>query len=180
MTETEDPRRDTQSPAASAVTLAQMMLPSDANPWGNVHGGTIMKLADTAAGIAATRHARHRAVTVMMDSMTFMAPVYVGDVVHVHARLTWTGRTSMEVQVQVDAENPLTRQVTHTSTAYLVYVALDDDGNPCAVPALRLESDQDRQLWVEAEARRDYRLSSRPPGSAQDSGAKTKARSATS
>ena len=145
----------------SEVTLAQVMLPSDANSQGNVHGGTIMKLVDTAGGIAAIRHARRRVVTVIMDSMTFLEPVYVGDLVTVRARLTWTGTSSMEAEVRVDAENVPTGRVTHTSTAYLVYVALDDDGKPCPVPKLRITTDEERTRWQQAEARRAYRLAAR-------------------
>jgi uncharacterized protein (TIGR00369 family) len=148
--------------ADSETTLAQVMMPTDANSQGNVHGGTIMKLVDTAGGIAAIRHARHRVVTVIMDSMTFLEPVYVGDLLTIRARLTWTGRTSMETEVRVDAEKVATGVVTHTSTAYLVYVALDDDGNPCPVPPLDLSSDDERDRWRQAEARREYRLAARP------------------
>jgi uncharacterized protein (TIGR00369 family) len=147
--------------AESETTLGQVMMPSDANSQGNVHGGTIMKLVDTAGGIASIRHARHRVVTVIMDSMTFLEPVYVGDLVTIHARLTWTGRTSMETEVRVEAEKVASGVVTHTSTAYLVYVALDDDGKPCPVPPLELVSDDERLRWQQAEARRDYRLAAR-------------------
>lgn len=147
----------------SDVTLTQLMLPTDANPHGNVHGGTIMKLADTAGGIAAARHARRRVATVMIDSMTFLHPVFVGDLVMTHARLTWTGRTSMEVEVTVEAENLATGTVTRTSTAYLVYVALDDADQPCPVPPLALETPEERRRWREAEARRAHRLAQRPP-----------------
>lgn len=156
------PRRVSES----ETTLAQLMLPTDANPHGNVHGGTIMKLVDNAAGIAATRHAHRRVVTVMMDSMTFLHPVYVGDLVMLQARLTWTGRTSMEVEVVVEAENVPTGRVTRTSTAYLVYVALDDEGHPCPVPPLLLETEEERRRWQEAEARHAYRLAQRPPADA--------------
>ncbi|MGA7669304.1 MAG: acyl-CoA thioesterase [Nitrolancea sp.] len=145
----------------SETILAQVMMPSDANSQGNVHGGTIMKLVDTAGGIAAIRHARHRVVTVIMDSMTFLQPVYVGDLVTIRARLTWTGHTSMETEVRVDAENVASGVVTHTSTAYLVYVALDDEGNPCSVPALEMTTDEERARWQQAEARRAYRLAAR-------------------
>lgn len=146
---------------ASETTLAQVMMPSDANSQGNVHGGTIMKLVDTAGGIAAIRHARRRVVTVIMDSMTFLQPVYVGDLVTVHARITWTGRTSMETEVRVEAEKVATGVVTHTSTAYLVYVSLDDDGQPHPVPPLELTTDEEHDRWQQAERRRAYRLSSR-------------------
>jgi len=156
-----EPQLQPKRVSDSAVTLAQHMLPTDANPWGNVHGGTIMKLVDTAGAIAAMRHARRRCVTVIMDSMTFLHPVYVGDLVTLHARLTWTGRTSMEVEVIVEAENVTTGTITHTSTAYLVYVALDEQGRPCPVPPLELVTDEERRRWQEAEARRAYRLAQR-------------------
>ncbi|HUY99500.1 MAG TPA: acyl-CoA thioesterase [Thermomicrobiaceae bacterium] len=148
----------------SEVTLAQLMLPSDANPHGNVHGGTVMMLVDTAGGIAAARHARCRVATVMVDSMTFLHPVFVGDLLLLSARLTWTGRTSMEVEVTVSAETITTGELTHTSTAYLVYVALDDASQPYPVPPLLLEQPDERRRWEEAESRRAYRLARRPAG----------------
>lgn len=148
----------------SEVTLTQLTLPSDANPHGNVHGGTVMKLVDTAGGIVASRHARRRVATVMVDSMTFLHPVFVGDLLMLTARLTWTGTTSMEVEVIVQAEQLTTGRVTHTSTAYVVYVALDENDQPCPVAPLRLESPDERRRWDEAAARRAYRLARRPPG----------------
>lgn len=163
MTETDQREQQIETRAVdeSEVTLAQVMLPSDANGQGNVHGGTIMKLVDTAGGISAIRHARRRVVTVIMDSMTFLQPVYVGDLVTVRARLTWTGTSSMEAEVRVEGEDVPTGAVTHTSTAYLVYVALDDDGKPCPVPPLQLKTDDERIRWKQAEARHHYRLAAR-------------------
>ena len=149
--------------AESELTLAQVMLPSDANPRGNVHGGTLMKLADTAGGIAASRHARSRVVTAVMDSMTFLEPVYVGDLLLLRAALTWVGRTSIEVEVTIDAENVQQGSRRHTSTAFLVYVALDEDGRPREVPPLSLETLEEQQRWQEAERRRAYRLAQRSP-----------------
>ena len=145
----------------SAVVLAQQMLPSDANHQGDVHGGAVMKLVDTAGALAAMRHARSRVVTVVMDSMTFEQPVHVGDLLHVSARLTWTGRTSMEVRVYVEAEDVVAGGRRLTSQAFLVYVALDDEGKPRAVPELALENDEQRRVWNEAEARRTMRLRDR-------------------
>jgi uncharacterized protein (TIGR00369 family) len=146
------------TPADSEVMLAQLMLPDDANPSGDVHGGVVMKLVDTAAGLAAMRHARSRVVTVAMDSMTFEAPVHIGDLVHLTARLTWTGRTSMEIEVVVEAENILAGARRRTSTAYLVYVALDADGNTRPVPPLTAATDEDKARWAAAERRRAVRL----------------------
>jgi acyl-CoA hydrolase len=157
------PARDLtpRPPSASRTILAQVMLPTDANPNGHVHGGTIMKLVDTAGGTAAVRHARRPVATVIMDSMTFLHPVYVGNLVTVEATVTWTGRTSLETRVEVRAEDTLSGRVTHTSTAYLVFVALDEQGRPTPVPPLELTTDEERRLWREAEARREYRLASR-------------------
>lgn len=138
------------------------MLPEDANPRGNVHGGALMKLADTAGGVCATRHTRQRVVTVVMDSMTFEQPVYVGNLVVLHAQVTWTGRTSIETEVVIHAEDTLTGQVRHISTAYLVYVAIDDDGRPTPVRPLDVRTHEQRARWKAAEERRTRRIHGEP------------------
>ena len=115
-------------PSASKVTLSQHMDLAHANFMGNVHGGEIMKLIDTAAGIAASRHAGGPVVTASLDEMSFLHPVHVGDVVLVHASVNDVGRTSLEVGVRVEAEEILSGRRTHTSSAYLVFVALDERG----------------------------------------------------
>jgi uncharacterized protein (TIGR00369 family) len=145
----------------SQVTLHHFMLPQHANPLGNVHGGVMMRLVDEAAGLCAMRHAQRPAVTIAIDSMTFYSPVRVGELVTLNASLNWVGHTSMEVGVRVVAENPLTGEHTHTNSAYLVFVALDDDGQPVKVPALILETDEERRRWAEAEARQQRRLEQR-------------------
>ncbi len=142
------------------LTLAQVMLPEDANPRGNVHGGTLMKLADTAGGVCATRHARRPVVTVVIDSMTFEAPVYVGNLVVLKAGITWTGRTSMETQVRIEAEDVLSGEVRHISTAYFVYVATDEHGRPTPVRPLEITTSEQRRRWHDAEQRRALRLRS--------------------
>lgn len=147
-----------QTPAQSAVTLSLLMGPNDANTMGNVHGGVIMRLVDEAGALAAIRHARRPAVTVRIDSMTFYEPVYVGDLLKLHAMVNWVGNTSIEVGVKVEAENPLTGQRTHTNSAYCVYVALDEGRRPCPVPPLRIETDEEQRRWAEAEERRARRL----------------------
>src|SRR5947209_381430 len=113
---------EAKPPSASHVILSQVMLISDANPQGNVHGGTIMKLVDTAGGLAAMRHGRTRVVTVEMDSMRFHEPVHVGNLLLLSARVTAVWRTSLEVSVEVEAEDILTGARRHTSSAYLVFV----------------------------------------------------------
>lgn len=145
----------------SQVTLHQLMLPQHANPMGNIHGGVIMKMVDETAGLCAMRHSQHQAVTVAIDSMTFHSPVYVGNLVTFNASLNWVGYTSMEVGVRVVAENPITGECTHTNTAFLVFVALDDEGRKVAVPPLILETDEERRRWAEAEVRQKLRLDRR-------------------
>lgn len=147
--------------SASRVTLAHLMQPTDANLHGNVHGGIIMKLMDEAGASAAMRHAQRQAVTVAVDQVLFREPIHLGDLVTLSAELTYVGRSSMEVRVEVNAQNLLTGERTHTNTAYFVYVSLDEAGHPAAVPPLRLETDAERQQWDAARERQAYRLAQR-------------------
>jgi acyl-CoA hydrolase len=142
----------------SKVTLSQFMQPEHANIMGNVHGGVLMKIIDEAGGLCATRHARRPTVTVAVDSLRFLSPVHVGDLVTFTAQLNYIGRTSMEVDVHVEAENILTGRHSHTNDAYLVYVALDDSGKPVEVPRLILETDEERRCWELGKQRQAARL----------------------
>jgi acyl-CoA hydrolase len=155
---------DGKRPETSRVVLTQLMGPVDANALGNVHGGVLMKLCDEAGGMAATKHARRPAVTVVVDSMAFHSPVQVGDLVTVTAEITWVGRTSMETRVVVTAENVLSGEVTHTNTAYFVYVALDEEGKPTAVPRLVCETAEAQERFERAQVRQQYRLEQRRQG----------------
>ena len=148
-----------KTPRASRVTLSQLMHPEHANLLGNVHGGWIMKLVDEAGALACRRHAQKKVVTVAMDSMTFRQPIRIGDLIILNAEVTYTGRTSMEVEVQVLAENPVTGEQTHTNNAYLVYVALDDEGRPTSVPALVTETEEEKARMAQAQKRQAYRIS---------------------
>jgi acyl-CoA hydrolase len=134
---------------------------SDANNGGNIHGGVIMYLCDEAAGIAAVRHSGCRIVTVAMDRMTFLHPVYVGHLVTLKATVNAAWSTSMEVGVRVEAENIRSGEVTATSTAYLTMVALDDDGRPTPVPPIAPETPDEERRAREAQLRRDTRLAER-------------------
>ena len=109
----------------SSVTMAQVMTPQDVNRAGNVHGGVVMKLIDTVAGVVATRHSRANAVTASIDRLSFHYPIYVGDLVTLKASLNLVGRTSMEIGVRVESENLFTGEIRHTASAYLTYVAID-------------------------------------------------------
>ncbi len=145
----------------SRVTLSQVMGPEHANLHGNVHGGWLMKLVDEAGALASIRHARSNVVTVAIDNMTFNEPVHIGDLVILKAELTYVGRTSMEARVEVTAENPRTGHLTHTNTAYLVYVAIDDAGRPAPVPPLQPEDDLEQQRMAEGQQRQAERLARR-------------------
>jgi uncharacterized protein (TIGR00369 family) len=146
-----------QSARASEISLNQLMLPEHANALGNVHGGVIMKMVDEAGAIVAMRHARKPCVTIAIDSMTFKQPVHVGQLMVCQARVTYVGRSSIEVQVLVHAENVMTREITHTNSAYVVYVSLGPDGRSATAPPLLLETDEDRSLFAEGEARQHRR-----------------------
>jgi acyl-CoA hydrolase len=133
----------------------------DANSAGFVHGGTVMKICDEAAGIAAVKHCRMRVVTAAIDRMTFLHPVHVGELLTCRASVNAVWRTSMEVGVRVEAENPLTGDTLHTSTAYLTMVGLDEEGRPADVPPLEAESRVEERRMREAELRRQNRLNER-------------------
>jgi uncharacterized protein (TIGR00369 family) len=147
-----------RTPALSRVVLAQLMELGDSNLANNVHGGVIMRLVDTAAGMAAAKHAQGRVVTAAMDEMSFIQPVFLGEIVTVRAQVNDVGRTSMEVGTRVEAENVATGEIRHVSTAYLVFVALDADGEPRTVPALRPETSEEVRRMDEAKIRRKHRL----------------------
>jgi acyl-CoA hydrolase len=145
----------------SSAQLIKWMGITDANSAGNVHGGTVMKLADEVAGLAAVKHSRSRVVTAGMDRMNFLFPIYVGDLVTFSATVNAAWRTSMEVGVRVDAENPRTGESRHTNTAYLTMVALDEHGNPKPVPGVIATTSTELRRMREAELRRANRLAER-------------------
>ena len=142
----------------SQITLVQLMEITDANIAGIVHGGVVMKLVDTAAGLAAIRHCGGLAVTVSMDEMSFLAPVRIGDTLTVRASVNDVGRTSLEVGVRVESENVVTGERTHTGSAYLVFVALDDQGKPRPIPPVIAETPTQQRRQREAKMRREARL----------------------
>jgi acyl-CoA hydrolase len=134
---------------------------NDANSAGFVHGGTVMKLCDEAAGLAAIRHSRRRVVTAGVDRMVFVVPVNVGELVTFYASVNAVWRTSMEVGVRVEAENPLTGESRHTSSAFLTMVAVDEDGRPVPVPPLQAMTPEQQRREREAQLRRANRLAER-------------------
>ncbi|MGH9266911.1 MAG: acyl-CoA thioesterase [Acidimicrobiales bacterium] len=146
----------------SQVQLSQWMGVQDANLAGFVHGGVIMRLVDAAAGLAAIKHARGSVVTAAIDEMSFIEPVNLGDLVTVKASVNFVGTTSMEVGVRVETENPVTGSRSHTSTAYLVFVAVDETSRrPRPVPRLIAETPDEKRRSREARLRREARLARR-------------------
>jgi uncharacterized protein (TIGR00369 family) len=135
------------------------MQPEHANNQGNVHGGWIMKLMDEAGALACMRHAQNRVVTIAVDQMMFRQPIRLGDLVTLKAEVSFVGRTSMEAQVDVTAENPVTGECVYTNSAFFVYVALGEDDKPVTVPALIPENENQQIRMLKGKARKDYRLS---------------------
>jgi acyl-CoA hydrolase len=145
----------------SRSVLVHWMGPTDANSAGYVHGGTVMKLCDEVAGLAAVRHSRLRVVTAAVDRMTFLLPVHIGELVTLRASVNAVWRTSMEVGVRVEAERPSRGETRHTSSAYFTMVALDEEGRPMPVPPLRCETPEEERREQDAQLRRANRLAER-------------------
>ncbi len=136
----------------SATTLSRLVQPDEANVYGNVHGGAILKYIDEAAAVAAWRHCRQpKVVTASFERMSFKEPVFVGDILHVHATVRHTGRTSMIVGVRVEAEDPPTGNVRHVGSAHVTFVALDKSGKPTAVPPVVAETERDAERMARAK-----------------------------
>jgi acyl-CoA hydrolase len=147
-----------KSPNESLVVMTELVLPSHTNALGTIFGGQIMSWVDIAAAISAGRHSRRSVVTASIDALHFLAPVRLGHYVHIRATVNFASRTSMEVGVRVDSENPLTGEITHCSTAYTTFVALDDHGRPTPIlPILPATADEKRR-YEAAKKRREARV----------------------
>jgi len=155
----DDAETTSRTVAESAIVVARVMQPPDANVWGNVHGGAIMRMVDEAGGAVAQRHSRKPCVTVAMDSMIFKEPVYIGDLLTIRARLTYVGTTSMEVEAHLEAENLRSGAMRNAGMCHIIYVALGDDGQPTPVPSLRLTTQEEEARHRAAEERRALRRS---------------------
>ncbi|KAA1427135.1 acyl-CoA thioesterase [Nocardioides antri] len=154
---------EARTPGFSRIELAQVTARSQANLLGNIHGGDIVKLADSAAGVVAQRHSGGPAVTAALDEMAFLEPVRVGDIVRTFAQINWAGRSSMEIGVRVETQpwDDATTESRHVASAYFVFVAIDGAGQARPVPALRPETAEDERRMREAEIRRAHRLARR-------------------
>jgi acyl-CoA hydrolase len=153
--------RESRKVSDSQAVVARVMMPQDANIAGNVFGGTILKMVDEISYVAATKHARTNVVTASVDSMRFLSPVHVGDLLTLKARVNAVWRTSMEIGVRIEAEDPRTGEVRHTGSSYLTVVALDESEKPFRVPELVLETSEDERRSQEARRRRARRLEMR-------------------
>ena len=150
-----------KTPDDSKAEVIIRMFPSDANPAGNVFGGAILKHIDMVAGIVAQRHSQTNAVTVSMDKISFLKPVFVGNVLFVTARVNYVQKSSMEIEVNVEAEDIAKGTRVHTGNAFVTFVALDVNGKPAAVPKLRIESPEDQKRFEEGKLRMERRLKER-------------------
>ncbi len=139
----------------SELSMTQIVMPFHANLAGNMHGGEVMKLMDTVAGVVAARHCHTNVVTASVTQLSFIKPIYVGDLVTCNAKLIYTGKTSMEVFVNVKAEDFKKGTVKYVSEGYFFLVSLDRDGRPCAVPPLLIENEEQQKLFDEAQLRLD-------------------------
>lgn len=142
----------------SRMQTVQQMTQQDANFAGNVHGGVIMKLIDSTAGIVAAKHCGTNVVTASIDRLDFHSPVFVGDILRVHANLNFTGRTSMELGVKVEAENFMTGEIRNTASAYLTFVSIDQFGKPMEIPQVIPETEDEIRRNKEASIRRKKRV----------------------
>lgn len=145
----------------SKAMVIQQMTQIDANLAGNVHGGSIMKLVDSTAGMVAARHSSSNVVTASIDRLDFYHPVYMGELLKINASINYAGKTSMEIGARVEAENVMTGEVRHTASAYLTFVALDQNGKPKAVPSLILQTGEEKRRNFQAAERRKIRLAER-------------------
>lgn len=144
--------------AESATVLSEVMMPLYANHYGSVHGGTILKLADEAAFVAATKHARKNVVVVSMDHIEFKHPVNIGDLLTLTASIFHVGKTSMDVEVKIQAEKIKEAKKVDIGSAYLTMVALDEKGKPTKVPGLILKTKEEIEKSKEIRLRRERRI----------------------
>ncbi|MFQ5496928.1 MAG: acyl-CoA thioesterase [Nitrosopumilus sp.] len=150
-----------KSPSESHAEVIVRMFPSDANPAGNVFGGEILKHIDMVAGIVAQRHSQSNAVTVCMDSVNFLKPVFVGNVLTLTARINYVHNSSMEIEVKAEVEDIITGIKTIAGNAFVTFVALDKNGKPTHAPKLALKTDEDRTKFEEGKIRMQKRLKNR-------------------
>lgn len=147
-----------KKPSESAAEFQHLVLPPDINALGSLFGGRLMEWVDIDASIVALRHARQQVVTASIDALNFVSPIYLGSFVILKVSVNYTHRTSMEIGVRIESENPLTGQRLHTASAYLTFVAVDKGGKPLEIPPLICETDEDKRRYDQGKQRREDRL----------------------
>ena len=147
-----------RSPSGSESLVSELMMPHQVNNHGHVFGGVVLSMVDRAAGVASMRHSGRPCVTVSFDRVDFKEPIFTGEVVTCKAKVNFVGRTSMEIGVRVEAENLFTREMRHTNTCYLTFVAINANHRPIPVPPLKLETEEDRRRFREGQKRREARI----------------------
>lgn len=152
-----DVKREVKKPSDTWLTTARLMMPTDANILGNVFGGAIMRYMDEVAAIVAWRHAGRNCVTASIDRMNFWKPIYIGNVLILKAAVNYAGKTSMEIGVRMEAQDPKTGEVSHAGSCYLTYVGLDKGGRPAPIPKLVPTTSVEKRRYKEALARRKIR-----------------------
>ncbi len=155
---------DPKPVSASSAEFNHLVLPSDTNWIGTIFGGRIMEWTDIAASIVASRHCRHVVVTASMDELHFISPVKLGQIVILKGSVNFTHKTSLEVGVRIEAEDPLSGVRTHTASAYLTFVALDANRQPTLVPPVLPETPEEKRRFKEGQIRREARIQRRPKG----------------
>lgn len=148
--------RKKKTPSESEIKTSKLMMPNDANFAGHVHGGVILELIDQVAYVCAVRHSESYCVTAAVDRVDFKVPINVGELVHFDARIIYVGRTSMDIKIEISAEDLKTRKIRHTNTCYVTKVAVDENMNPREVPELIIETEDDKKLWNDAVRIRDF------------------------
>ena len=148
-------------PRESDTVMSELMMPQHANTLGNVFGGVILSLVDRVAAVCAIRHSRRQCVTVSVDKVDFREPIHVGELITAYARLNFAGHTSMEVGVKIIAENVQTGEQRHTNSCYVTYVALDENGQPTAVPQITPMTPDEKRRYDRAAKRRANRVMER-------------------
>lgn len=142
----------------SYTELQRLVLPPDTNIFNDLYGGRLVEWIDNVAAIVAAKHSRRRNVTGSIDSLFFLSPINLGDIVHLTGRINYVHKSTMEIEVNVFSEEGLTGERSFTTTCYLTYIAITQDGRPTEVPGLKLETDDDRERFEQGEARREVRL----------------------
>ena len=148
---------ETKALKDTQVIMHELVLPNDTNLLGNVLGGRVMHLMDMCAAMSAYKHARTAVVTASVDQLDFLAPVKMGDIMILKSSVNYTGKSSMEVGVRIESENPKTGSIYHTSSAYLTFVSLNDNGKPQGVPMVNPETEVEKQRFEEGRARHEER-----------------------